>query len=340
MRQSGNLVGAAMLELDSHSSRMELASLIGRMATTDRPEGGWSLPPGADAHSFLEHLVHQSALQVDQDGRLRCRIPSFRSFLIDEGMTPGVTLLDAASRGDERRAERALASGAGVGFRGRREVTPLHVAVGCGRTGILRLLLDRGADPAAKDCGGRTPADTARRYGKDECAGILDAAAPPPGPDWDDGPGFDWWRRRPRSIVDGIRLTGKPSPRRCKRIPLKGGQSFLRRDRFPEHYGLESVCRRPGIIHPPARRPEFNSHRAAPRLAAGGRVPSHGSFLVRSISDTGTAPLGEVIRISGQTLTALPTFPPAGFRSGYHCRAFLEAGEISAAKPTVFCASS
>ena len=189
MRESGNLVGAVMFELDRNLSAMEIISLIERKASDSRPEGGWSLPPGADARSFNNHLVHQGALQTDEDGRFRCPIPSFRSFLIDEGMAPGAVLLYAASRGDERRAERALAAGAGTGFRGLKGLTPLHVAAGCGRAGMVRLLLDRGADPSAKDCGGRTPADTARRYGKDECAGILDAA-PAPMPEWDDGPGF------------------------------------------------------------------------------------------------------------------------------------------------------
>ncbi len=108
-------------------------------------------------------------------------------------MTPGALLLYAASRGDERRAERALAAGAGIGIRGRQGLTPLHIAAGCGKAGMVRLLLDCGADPSAKDSGGRTPADTARRYKKDECAGILDAAVPPPQrPDWDDDPGFSW----------------------------------------------------------------------------------------------------------------------------------------------------
>ena len=176
MELSGNLVGAVMLELDRHSSGQEIAGFIRRMAAPGRTEVDWSLPPGSDARSFLEHLVHRVALQRDEAGRIHCPIPSFRSFLIDEGMEPGAALLYAASQGDERRAERALEAGAGAGIRGRKGLTPLHLAAGCGRAGTVRLLLNRGADPSARDSGGRTPADTARRYGKDECAGILDAA--------------------------------------------------------------------------------------------------------------------------------------------------------------------
>ena len=192
MELSGNLVGAVMLELDRHSSRQEIIGLIKKKAAPGRTEVDWSLPPGHSAHSFLEHLVHRGALQKDGAGRFVCPIPSFRGFLIDEGMEPGAALFYAAARGDERRAERALAAGAGIGIRGRQGLTPLHIAAGCGRAGTVRLLLDRGADPSAEDSGGRTPADTARRYGNDECAGILDAAPPPPGPGWDDGPDFGW----------------------------------------------------------------------------------------------------------------------------------------------------
>ncbi len=186
MERSGNLVGAVMFELDRNMSGAEIIGLIERRASESRTEAGWSLPPGAGADSFFEHLVHQGALQKDETGSYNCPIPSFRSFLIDEGMAPGAVLLYAASRGDDRRAERALAAGAGTGFRGLKGLTPLHVAAGYGRTGMVRLLLDRGADPSVKDSGGRTPADTARRYGKDECAGILDAAIPPPRPAGDD----------------------------------------------------------------------------------------------------------------------------------------------------------
>ena len=191
MRDSGNLVGAVMFELDRNLSASEIIKLIKRKAAPGQTEVDWSLPPGADAYSFRRHLMHQGALQTAEDGRFLCPIPSFRNFLIDEGMEPDASLLCAASRGDERRAERALAAGAGIGIRGRQGLTPLHLAAGFGRAGTVRLLLDRGADPSAKDSGGRTPADTARLCKKNECAGILDAAqTPQPGPEPVDGPGF------------------------------------------------------------------------------------------------------------------------------------------------------
>ncbi len=81
MELSGNLVGALMLGLDRHSSVIELASLIKRRAAPGQTEAGWSLPPGVDAHSFLERLVHQGALQTDEDGRFHCaRSPASEAF--------------------------------------------------------------------------------------------------------------------------------------------------------------------------------------------------------------------------------------------------------------------
>lgn len=46
---------------------------------------GWSLPEGMSPRDFLDHLVHRGALQSGEDDRLVCPIPSFRSFLIEEG---------------------------------------------------------------------------------------------------------------------------------------------------------------------------------------------------------------------------------------------------------------
>ena len=47
---------------------------------------GWRLPETMSAPDFLDHLVHRGALQPGEDDRLACPIPSFRRFLIEEGV--------------------------------------------------------------------------------------------------------------------------------------------------------------------------------------------------------------------------------------------------------------
>jgi ankyrin repeat protein len=55
-------------------------------------------------------------------------------------------------------------------------VTPLHGAAAQGDEAIVELLLARGADPAARDDGGRTPADLARERGHADLATKLDGS--------------------------------------------------------------------------------------------------------------------------------------------------------------------
>ena len=154
-------------------------------------EPGYRLPEGISSGEFRLRLVHQGALQRDaDDGLYRCPIPSFRAFLIDAGRPPGRRLLHAASLGDGAMALRALADGADIGFRGKRGVTALHFAAGYGRAGMVRLLIGRGADPAVADDGGETPAGTARRYGKEDCARLIEDARPAGPEPRDAGPGF------------------------------------------------------------------------------------------------------------------------------------------------------
>jgi ankyrin repeat protein len=56
--------------------------------------------------------------------------------------------------------------------------TPLHWAAASGRGSIVDLLLDRGADPAAADKRGRTPAELARDAGFSEVAERLETSEP------------------------------------------------------------------------------------------------------------------------------------------------------------------
>ncbi len=60
----------------------------GLIETLARSEGdyGWRLPEGMSPREFLDHLVHRGALQSGEDDRLVCPIPSFRRFLVEEGV--------------------------------------------------------------------------------------------------------------------------------------------------------------------------------------------------------------------------------------------------------------
>ena len=51
--------------------------------------------------------------------------------------------------------------------------TALHLAAACGRKDAVELLLDHGADPAARDGEGRTPADLAAAEGHEDVLRLL-----------------------------------------------------------------------------------------------------------------------------------------------------------------------
>ena len=188
MQASHLLVAAVMRYLGGGMATSDVDRLIEEHAA-DAP--GYRLPEGTSSGEFRLRLVHQGALQRGaDDGLYRCPIPSFRTFLIDAGRTPGRRLLHAASRGDGAMALRALDDGADIGFRGKRGLTALHVAAGYSRAGMVRPLIGRGADPAAADDVGETPAGTARRYDKEDCARLIEEARPTGPEPGDAGPGF------------------------------------------------------------------------------------------------------------------------------------------------------
>ena len=67
-------------------------------------QGGSSalrLPDGFSTEEFLDHLIHRGALQGDRDGRLRCPIPSFRHFLMQDGASVlADTVINSGQPGD------------------------------------------------------------------------------------------------------------------------------------------------------------------------------------------------------------------------------------------------
>jgi ankyrin repeat protein len=88
--------------------------------------------------------------------------------------------LGCRSRSDRRsRQSELLDAGADVGSR-EGGYTALHSAAAGGDDAIVRLLLEYGADPAARTEAGQTAHDIARDRGKTRSAELLAAAAAPP----------------------------------------------------------------------------------------------------------------------------------------------------------------
>ena len=85
MRRSAALVAAVMAAVPEDGMHEgEVPGVIRRTARTDDVNyPSWCLPKGMDADMFMEHLIHQGALQLDGDGKLSCPIPSLRTWLID-----------------------------------------------------------------------------------------------------------------------------------------------------------------------------------------------------------------------------------------------------------------
>lgn len=86
-------------------------------------------------------------------------------------------LCHLVNRGDVEGVKLALMAGAMATSSARGRGTALHYAAIGGHTGIIRLLLEHGADPTVK-CDGRTPLDIAREHSPNEEAdGMLERAA-------------------------------------------------------------------------------------------------------------------------------------------------------------------
>ncbi len=88
-------------------------------------------------------------------------------------------LFAAAKRGNLRAAELALDSDAEVNAKDplQNGASPLHLAALSGSTKLVRLLIEKGADPYAKDDQGRTPLHLAESFGAADTATILKEAA-------------------------------------------------------------------------------------------------------------------------------------------------------------------
>ena len=83
MSDSVHLVAAVMRELPTDG--MHRSEVLKSIRDKTRPEeAGPGLPKGMTAEDFRDHLIHQGALQPDEDDMLTCPIPSLRTWLIDQ----------------------------------------------------------------------------------------------------------------------------------------------------------------------------------------------------------------------------------------------------------------
>ena len=82
LKATDRLVAAVMRDLRDDMPWSDVVGLIEANAA-DAP--GFRLPDSTTHEAFFRRLVHQGALHEGADGRFHCPIPSFRSFLIEEG---------------------------------------------------------------------------------------------------------------------------------------------------------------------------------------------------------------------------------------------------------------
>ncbi len=91
MDSSRLLVGRVMFEvgkaqqLGQSLPRDKIVTLVETYAESE-DEAGWRIPEGHSAQTYVTHLVHCGALQMDSSSRsMSCPIPSFQSYIIRQG---------------------------------------------------------------------------------------------------------------------------------------------------------------------------------------------------------------------------------------------------------------
>jgi hypothetical protein len=132
-----------------------------------------------DATRRLFHAIRIGAIPIV--ARLLDELgPTAVTAAIDPDTNKGWTCLHvAACRGNAGTCRLLLERGADVAAREREACTPLHLAATYGRTEACAVLLDAGADPAALDAGGGTPLDAAVDLKRQETARALVARGCP-----------------------------------------------------------------------------------------------------------------------------------------------------------------
>jgi len=86
MQQSTALLAAIMKDSTTNSGNDALLESVERH-TGSHQVARWRLPEDMTPAGYLDHLMHQGALQANDDDTVSCPMPSFRSYLIERGRT-------------------------------------------------------------------------------------------------------------------------------------------------------------------------------------------------------------------------------------------------------------
>jgi len=87
MKGAKSLTLAVMADLDHSKGRAEIKKLIRTLHVADADT--YCFPPLMDTNTFFDHLVRKGALHEQSTDRFACPIPSFRTYLLEQGkITP------------------------------------------------------------------------------------------------------------------------------------------------------------------------------------------------------------------------------------------------------------
>ena len=82
MREAKSLTARIMAELHTRHGRGEIIKLINECRVN---ASGYVFPEGMGTKEFFVHLLHKGALHEESVDRFVCPIPSFRTYLLDQG---------------------------------------------------------------------------------------------------------------------------------------------------------------------------------------------------------------------------------------------------------------
>jgi len=85
MKEARSLTARIMAELHTRHRREEIIKLINECRADT---SSYVFPEGMDTREFFVHLLHKGALHEESVDRFVCPIPSFRTYLLDQGGIP------------------------------------------------------------------------------------------------------------------------------------------------------------------------------------------------------------------------------------------------------------